>query len=129
MTEPLGAIRSCLQFQVDIGIRHLITCNAVADDQKGGILIGEVQEVMAIAGACRKANARAGPDGENTLNCVVSMTYLRRQTSEAPPWPCISPQRQAFCRSLLAPADDPRAARSHENATTAVWIVIEFARV
>jgi hypothetical protein len=45
VTESLGAIRPCFQFQVDIGIRHFITCSAVANDQKGCILFGEVQEV------------------------------------------------------------------------------------
>src|SRR5262245_62218883 len=63
VTESLCAIRPRFQFQVDIRIGHFIIGGAIADDQEGGILFGEIQEVMSVAGACRKANACARPDG------------------------------------------------------------------
>src|SRR5262245_55828906 len=86
VTESLFAIRPRFQFQVDIRIRHFIIGGAVADDEEGGILVREIQEVMSVAGASRKANACARPDGlatcvrherEFTLNHIDELILLR----------------------------------------------------
>ena len=48
--ESPGAIRPCLQFQIDIGVGHLITWGTVADNEEGGILVGQIEEMMTVAG-------------------------------------------------------------------------------
>ena len=75
--ECSGAIGSSFQFQVDIRIHHFIIGGAVADDQEGGLALGAIQEVMSVAGACRKANARARPDGLTACVREVPSARLR----------------------------------------------------
>lgn len=58
----LYSIGTGLQLEVDIRVRDFVVWRAVSHDQKGGIIVGRIQEVMTIASACRECDAGAWPD-------------------------------------------------------------------
>src|ERR1700745_2437653 len=61
--ESSHAIGPRFQLQIDVRIRHLIACRPVADHEEDGILLREIQEMMAIARSSWKADAGARPNG------------------------------------------------------------------
>src|SRR5215469_2938243 len=62
MTKLPFSIGTGLQLQVDVRISDFVAWRSVSHDQKGCIVIGRIQEVMTIAGACRECDAGARPD-------------------------------------------------------------------
>ena len=62
MTKRLYSIGACLQLQVDVRIGNVVAWCAVSHDQKGGIVVGRIQEVVTIASARRECDAGARPD-------------------------------------------------------------------
>src|SRR5215468_10261792 len=62
MTKRLYSIGACLQLQVDVRIGDFVAWCAVSHDQKNGIVVGRIQEVVTIASARRECDARARPD-------------------------------------------------------------------
>ena len=64
--EASYAIGPRFQLQIDVRIRHLIACCPVADHEEDGILLREIQEMMAIARSSWKADAGARPNGFTT---------------------------------------------------------------
>src|SRR5690349_9519394 len=88
--EASYAIGPRFQLQIDVRIRHLIACYPVADHEEDGILLRQIQEMMAIARASRKADAGARPNGfatrvghqhELALNHVNELVLLRMRVS------------------------------------------------
>jgi hypothetical protein len=55
-----NTIASSSNFKVDIGVRDFIAWRLIPDDQKSRISICFIQEVMAVSGTCREADACAG---------------------------------------------------------------------
>src|SRR5471030_2158015 len=47
--EGFHAIGARLQLQIDVRIRLLIACRPVADHEEDGIILGEIQKMMAVA--------------------------------------------------------------------------------
>jgi hypothetical protein len=62
MTKRLYSIAACLQLQVDVRISDFVAWRTVSHDQKGGIVVGRIYEVVTIASARRECDAGAGPD-------------------------------------------------------------------
>jgi hypothetical protein len=62
MTKLPFSIGTGLQLQVDVRINDFVAWRTVSHDQKGRIIVGRIQEVMAIASACRECDAGARPD-------------------------------------------------------------------
>jgi hypothetical protein len=71
-------------------MRHLIACRPVADHEEDGILLREIQEMVAIARSSWKADAAARPNGfatrvghkhELALNHVNELVLLRMRVS------------------------------------------------
>ena len=53
MTKRLYSTGACLQLQVDVRIGDFVAWCAVSHDQKGGIVVGRIQEVMTLPSARR----------------------------------------------------------------------------
>ena len=77
MKEAPDAIRSCFQRKIDIRIGYFIARGPVADHEKDGIFAGQIQEMMPVAGARRKADARAG----STVSRPASVTSTNSPSS------------------------------------------------
>src|SRR5262245_52277895 len=86
MAKLLYSIGTGLQLQVDVRISDFVAWRAVSNDQKGCIIVGCIQEMMAIASACRECNESAWPDrlasrigdeDEFTLDDVNELILLR----------------------------------------------------
>src|SRR5215813_7070057 len=61
--EFFDTIRSRFQLKIDIGVSHLIAHRPVADNDKNGIPLREIQEMMTVPGPSREPDTHAGPDG------------------------------------------------------------------
>ena len=61
MTKRLYSIGACLQLQVDVRIGDFVAWCVVSHDQKGGIVVGRIQEVMTLPSARRERDAGSGP--------------------------------------------------------------------
>ena len=61
--ERLNPIRSRFDLQIDIRIGHFIAYGPVADHEEDSISFGDVQEMVAIAGAGREPDAGGWSDG------------------------------------------------------------------
>ena len=62
MPERLCSIGACLQFQIDVRIGDFVAWRAVSHDQKSGIFVGHIQEVVTVSSARRECDAGARPD-------------------------------------------------------------------
>ena len=62
MTKRPYSIGVCLQLQVDVRVSSFVAWGAVSYDEKGGIVVGRIQEVVTIASARRECDAGARPD-------------------------------------------------------------------
>jgi hypothetical protein len=61
--EGSRAIKSRFQLHIDVWICDLIACGPVADHEEDGILLREIQEMMAVARSSWKADSGARPNG------------------------------------------------------------------
>jgi hypothetical protein len=64
--EAFHTIGPRSQLEIDVRIRYLVACRPIADHEEDGIILCEVQEMMAVASAGWKADAGALPYGLST---------------------------------------------------------------
>ena len=61
MPKRLYSIAACLQFQIDVRIGDFVAWRAVPYDQKRGVFVGRIQEVVTVSSTRRECNASARP--------------------------------------------------------------------
>lgn len=62
MSERLCSVGAGLQFQIDVGISDFVAWRAVSHDQKRGIFVSHIEEVVTISRSRRECDAIARPD-------------------------------------------------------------------